>query len=193
MTLYWHSKNSIGIDSGEYSLIVEPLDLGKELKSAKAASVILLTHPQPNLKIPDKTNSFVINNPGEYDVKDFFIFGFGGFEGGIGYTIEVEGVRLCHLSSKKELTDAQLESLSDVDLLVIDVGANDDSNETAAKIVSQIEPRVVIPMGYDTVQKPTTFLKEMGASDIEAQNKLNIKKKDLPQEETKVVLLNAVK
>ncbi|MBI2454176.1 MAG: MBL fold metallo-hydrolase, partial [Parcubacteria group bacterium] len=100
---------------------------------------------------------------------------------------------LAHLSVNKELTDAQLEQLSDVDLLIIDVGSTEDSNEMAAKVVSQIEPRVVIPMGYGADKKPTTFLKEMGASDTEAQNKLNIKKKDLPQEETKIIILNAVK
>lgn len=201
MNLFWHSKNSISIDSGEHSLMVEPLDLDKELRSAKAASVILLTHPQPNLKVPAKTNSFVVANPGEYDVKGFFIFGFGGFDpsadlgagGDIAYTIETEGVRLCHLSVNKELTDAQLENLNSVDILFIDVGSSEDTNETAAKVVSQIEPRVVIPMGYDPAKKPMTFLKEMGASDTEPQNKLNIKKKDLPQEETKIILLNAVK
>lgn len=201
MFLYWHSKNSVSIDSGEHSLMVEPLDLDKELKSAKAASVVLLTQPQSKLKIPAKANSFVINNPGEYDVKGFFIFGFGGFNpsaglgagDGIAYTIETEGVRLCHLSVTKELADAQLENLNSVDILFIDVGSSEDAHEAAAKVVSQIEPRVVIPMGYDPAKKPMTFLKEMGASDAEPQNKLNIKKKDLPQEETKIILLNASK
>lgn len=192
MTLYWHGQNSLGIDSGDNSLVVDPLDVEKELKSAKAANVVLLSLPEA-VKLPAKTESFVINNPGEYDVKGFFIFGLGDFSGGIAYTIEAEGMRLAHLSVNKELTDAQLEQLSDVDLLIIDVGSTEDSNEMAAKVVSQIEPRVVIPMGYGADKKPTTFLKEMGASDTEAQNKLNIKKKDLPQEETKIIILNAVK
>lgn len=173
-------------------MAVDPLDLEKELRSAKAASVVVLTHPD-GAKITAKTNSFVINNPGEYDAKGFFVLGFGDFGENLVYTIEAEGIRLCHLSGlEKELTDAQLESLADVDVLLIDVGVTDDANETASKIVNQIEPRIVIPMGYNPDKKPTTFLKEMGASEIEPQNKLNIKKKDLPQEETKVVVLNSV-
>lgn len=200
MVLYWHGKNSVSIESGGFTLLVDPLDLEKELKSAKPADVVLLSRPS-GLKLPAKTVSFVIANPGEYDVKGFFILGFGGLNpsaglgsgDGVAYTIESEGMRIVHLSLDKELTAAQLESLSDVDVLVIDVGVDDDINETAAKIVGQIEPRIVIPVGYDAVKKPMIFLKEMGASDVEGQNKLSLKKKDLPQEETKVVLLNAAK
>ncbi len=174
-------------------MIVDPLDLEKELKSAKAANVVALSQPE-GIKIPAKTSSFVIANPGEYDVKGFFVLGLGGFNSGITYTIEMEGVRLCHLSrTEKELADAQLENLSDVDVLLIDVGATDDENEVASKIVNQIEPRIVIPIGYNHEKKPSTFLKEMGASDVEPQNKLNLKKKDLPQEETMTLLLNVTK
>lgn len=192
MNLYWYGKNSVGIDSGEYSLVVSPLDLEKELKSAKVANVVLASsEKEEDRKI--KTTSFLINNPGEYDVKGFFIMGFGGFGENMAYTIEVEGARVCHLSGlNKELTDGQIESLSDIDILLIDIGTTEDSNETASKIVNQIEPRIVIPIGYNPEKKPSIFLKEMGASEVEPQNKLNIKKKDLPQEETKIVVLNAV-
>ena len=192
MNLFWYGQNSVGIDSGEHSLVVDPLDLEKELKSAKAADVVMLSRP-PEVKIPSKTNSFIIDNPGEYDIKGFFVLGFGDFSKNIAYVIETEGIKVCYLSGlDKELTDAQLESLSDVDILAIDVGETSEQNEIASKIVNQIEPRIIIPIGYDAAKKPSTFLKEMGASEVEAQNKLNIKKKDLPQEETKVVVLNAV-
>lgn len=204
MNLYWYGKNSVGIDSGEYSLVASPLDLEKELKSAKAANVVLASQENETAQGESrsseeregksvKTNSFLINNPGEYDVKGFFVMGFGGFGENMAYTIEVEGARVCHLSGlNKELTDGQIESLSDIDILLIDIGLTDDSNEIASKIVNQIEPRIVIPIGYNPEKKPSIFFKEMGASDVEPQNKLNIKKKDLPQEETKMIVLNVV-
>ncbi|MFY9492905.1 MAG: MBL fold metallo-hydrolase [Minisyncoccia bacterium] len=192
MNLFWYGQNSVGIDSGGHSLVVDPLDLEKELKSAKAASVVLLS-PAREVKAPAKTNSFIVNNPGEYDVKGFFVLGLGDFGGGTVYIIETESIRICYLAGlDQELSDAQLESLSDVDVLVIDVGETGEQNETASKIVGQIEPRIIVPMGYDAAKKPSTFLKEMGASEAEPKNKLNIKKKDLPQEETEVVVLNAV-
>ncbi|MBI2466156.1 MAG: MBL fold metallo-hydrolase [Candidatus Sungbacteria bacterium] len=193
MNLYWYGQNSIGVDSGGHSLVVDPLDLEKELKSAKAAEVVLLSRPQKT-KIPVKANSFVINNPGEYDIKGFFVLGFGDFAENIAYIIEAEGVKICYLTGlNKELSDVQLEALSEVDILAIDVGETSETNEVAAKIVNQVEPRMVVPIGYNAAGKPTTFLKEMGASEAETQNKLNIKKKDLPQEETKILLLNVTK
>ena len=191
MNLFWYGKNSLGVDSGGQTLVVEPLDLEKELKSAKAAAVVLLSQTKVTEAPAAKTNSFIINNPGEYDIKGFFVLGFGDFSKSIAYVIEAEGIKVCYLSGlDKELTDAQLESLSDVDILAIDVGETSEQNEIASKIVNQIEPRIIIPIGYDAAKKPSTFLKEMGASEVEAQNKLNIKKKDLPQEETEVVILN---
>ena len=171
--------------------MVDPLDLEKELKSAKASSVVLLTEKSSKIKIPSKTTSFVVTNPGEYDVKGFFILGFGDFHNNIAYVIEAENIKVCYLTGlDKELTDAQLETLPDVDVLLIDVGTGEDANEIASKIVNQIEPRIVVPIGYDPAKKPSTFLKEMGASEIEPQKKLNIKKKDLPQEETKLIVLD---
>src|SRR3990167_2285380 len=154
MNIFWYGQNYIGVDSNGRSLVVDPLDLEKELKSAKAAEVVLLSRPQ-KIKIPAKTNSFVINNPGEYDIKGFFVLGFGDFAENIAYIIETEGIKVCYLTGlNKELSDAQLESLSEVDILAIDVGETSEANEIAAKVVNQVEPRMVVPIGYDAAKKP---------------------------------------
>jgi len=63
------------------------------------------------------------------------------------------------------------------------------------EIINEIEPRIVIPMHYKIpglkvdVESADKFLKEMGASKAEKMAKLKISKKDLPQEEMKVILL----
>ena len=201
MTLYWHGGNCVSIQNKEAELVIDPQDLEKELKLAKPAEVFLLTRlpdgqasDSKSVKIPAKSSSFIINMPGEYDTKGFFVMGLGEIVGGVIYIVESEGIRVCHLPDiKKELTDEQLEMISDVDVLLADIGNNDDSNEITAKVINQIEPRIVVPMGYDPAKKQKTFLEEMGASGNEPQNKLSIKKKDLPQEETEIVILNAVK
>ena len=67
--------------------------------------------------------------------------------------------------------------------------------KAAAKIVSQIEPRIVIPMHYMLanlrfkLEKVDEFLKEMGVKNAEAQPKLAIKLRDFTSEETKVIVL----
>lgn len=193
MHLYWHGGKSVTLVGGDHSLKIDPPDLGKELKSAKAVDVVLLSQNSAVETIA-AASPFVVDNPGEYDVKGFFILGLGGFAEGTVYIIETDGVRLCHLDGvNRELTDPELEGLADIDILIVDTGLNDDANETAAKIVGQIEPRIVIPVGHDPTKKPDTFLKEMGASEVEPVSKVVIKKKDLPTEETRVILLNAVK
>jgi uncharacterized protein len=194
MVLFWHGDNCVSIQNQEAELVIDPQDIEKELKSAKAAEVFLLSSGQKLSKASLKSDSFIIDMPGEYDTKGFFIMGLHGITDMVTYIIESEGIRVCRLSGiKKELTDEHLEDISDVDILVIDIGNNSDANEISAKIVNQIEPRIIIPIGYESLKPPKTFLEEMGASENEQQNKLSIKKKDLPQEETKVIILNAVR
>ena len=194
MVIFWHGGNCVSIQNQEAELVIDPQDIEKDLKLAKSAEVFLLSSDSKSVKIPAKSSSFIINMPGEYDTKGFFVMGLGEIVDVVIYIVESEGIRVCHLPDiKKELTDEQLEMISDVDVLLADIGNNDDSNEITAKVINQIEPRIVVPMGYDPAKKQKTFLEEMGASGNEPQNKLSIKKKDLPQEETEIVILNAVK
>jgi L-ascorbate metabolism protein UlaG (beta-lactamase superfamily) len=194
MNLYWHGDNCVSIQNSDAELVVDPQDIEKELKSAKSAEVFLLSSGQKLSKTASKSSSFIIDMPGEYDTKGFFVMGLHDVVDTVTYIVESEGIRVCHLPGvKKELTDEQLENISDVDILVIDIGNGSDANEIAAKVVNQIEPRIVIPVGYESAKPPKTFLEEMGASENEQQNKFSIKKKDLPQEETEVVILNVSK
>ncbi len=187
MILYWHGGTCVSLESAGSRLITNPFSAEKEPK--EEAGVILLS--EQSQKHSAKT-SFVINTPGEYDAKGFFVMASLGQNGNLDYTIEAEGVRIYYLSrAKEELSDEQLEGLDNIDVLIIGAGDSRDDNEIAVKIVNQIEPRLAVPIGFK--EKPTIFLKEMGSGDVEAQNKLVIKKKDLPQEETETAVLNITK
>ena len=157
--------------------------------------MLLVTHDHPdhnNVK-GVKGTPFVIQGPGEYEVKEVFIHGIPSFhddkegkERGLNtiYVIEAEEMRFCHLGDlgQKQLTDEQLEKIEAVDVLMIPVGGKYtiDSSE-AQKIISQIEPKIVIPMHYalpksnsklDDVSK---FLKTMGKPSVVPQDKLVVK------------------
>jgi len=90
---------------------------------------------------------------------------------------------------QKQLTDEQLEKIDGVDVLMIPVGGEFTIDSTAAqKIISQIEPKIVIPMHYalpklkiklDEVSK---FLKTMGKPSIAPQDKFTLKASALPKE-----------
>ena len=140
---------------------------------------------------------FVLSTPGECETKGVLVTAVQGHEAGqIFLRVDSEYLSVGHLgNAKKELTDKQLEVLGDVDILIVPVGNGDVYDATeAAKAVNAIDPRIVIPMWYksdnDASSKPVSeFLKAFGAKDIVEEAKTIIKKKDLPQEDTRVIVL----
>lgn len=152
---------------------------------------------------------FLIQGPGEYEVKEVFIQGIPSFhddkdgkEKGTNtiYVIEAEDMRFCHLGDigQKQLTDEQLEKIDGVDVLMVPVGGEFTvSSAEASKIISQIEPKIVIPMHYalpklkfklDEVSK---FLKTMGKKEVAPVDKLTIKQSTLPKEGTTEIVVLA--
>ncbi len=69
------------------------------------------------------------------------------------------------------------------------------SADQAAKLIGQIEPRIVIPIQYQSSGMKSSysglepFLKAMGGKALEPQEKFKIVKKDLPTDDTQVVIL----
>ena len=213
-----NTKNSTGED---VVVAIDPFDksYGLKVPTKFGADIVLVSHEHKdhsNVDLIKETSlspePFVISGPGEYEVKGVMIYGIPAFhddkEGAergeiTMFLIESEGIWLAHLSDlgQKTLEDNQLEQLKEVDVLMTPVGGTFtiDAKE-ASKIISQVEPRVIIPMHYnlpglkfksgaklDGVDK---FIKEEGIKAEEVEGKLKINKKDLPQEETKLFVLN---
>lgn len=206
------SFNDPKAEKKQISILIDPYDnkIGARLISVPS-DILLITHDHydhNNAKVAGE-NAFVINMPGEYEIKGIFIEGIKSFhdnkngkERGVNtiYTIEGDGIKVCHMGDfgQDELSEEQLDSIGDVDILLIPVGGIYTVDpKTAWHIVSQLEPKIVIPMHYQTswLQLPKKlhsveeFLKIAGQKDAKPQNKLVIKQKDLPREETKVIVL----
>jgi L-ascorbate metabolism protein UlaG (beta-lactamase superfamily) len=109
----------------------------------------------------------------------------------------MDEIKICHLGDLgHSLTDKQMEKIDGIDILMIPVGGNFTiSWDEADSVINQVEPRIVIPMHYhlpglkiklDPVDK---FCKEMGVSAKETVSKISLKKKDLPQEKTEVMVM----
>ena len=91
------------------------------------------------------------------------------------YTYKVDGVNVCHLGDLgHELTNEQVKSIEKVDILMIPVGGlYTIDGATAAKVVNQLNPKVVIPMHYKTevlipdfgeLSKVDNFIEKMNGS-----------------------------
>ena len=137
-------------------------------------------------------SGFVVDGPGEYEIKDIFIKGFlsSGKDGKINtiYLISFEGMKLCFLGSlgSTQLPTETLEAIEDIDILFVPVDSLTPA--TAYKLAVSFEPSVIIPMHYtDTSLKQ--LLKEAGEKGGEAVEKFVVKKKDLEGKEGEIVVL----
>ena len=215
MNIVWHGQSFFEIvakdkESKELKIVIDPFDESIGLKVPKTeARILLITHQHPDHsnKKAISNSAFLIEEPGEYEINGVHIKGIPVFhddvqgkERGevIAYVIETEDIRICHLGDfgQKELTSEQLDQLGDIDILMVPIGGVYTIDaKGASKIISQIEPKLVIPMHYQIpklklkLNSLEQFLKEMGSSVVEPQKKLKIKSFNLPKEKTEIAVL----
>ena len=141
---------------------------------------------------------FIIDRPGEYEVKKLFVLGIDVPQAGkniVIYKFEFDDISVAHLGGlNTQLSEEQIERLGQVDILFIPVGGGDVlSGAAAAMVVREIEPRLVIPMEFKIpdltldLTDEQKFLKEMGGN-AEVMPRLKIQRKDLPEDKIKVVV-----
>lgn len=153
-------------------------------------------------------NPYVVHGPGEYEISDVLITGVAAYhdnkrgqEYGRNtiYIIHMDDLAICHLGDLGHiLQEEQLEEVADADVLLVPIGGNRTIDATqAAEVISQVEPRIVIPMHYAFTgsegQTPLgKFRREMGIETLDAQPKLTVNRNTLPAE-TQIVLLSPLR
>lgn len=194
------------VSHGDLTLAFNPPSKDSKLKSVKFGSDIVLStlnHPDfngvENASFGER-EPFVINGPGEYEIKGVAVRGFPSpatYDGekniNTVYAITLEGMNLCFLGAlgSPELTPQAVEALDDIDILFVPVGGSGTINHSQAeKLAVQLEPKAVIPMHYDAASLKS-FLKEAGAEDAKPQEKLTLKRKDLDGKEGEIIVLQA--
>lgn len=172
------------------------------------ASIVTVSHNHSMHNCIERVGGHphVVRGPGEYEISDVLITGVASYHdnqrGEIRgrntiYVIHMDDLVLCHLGDLGHtLQESQLEEVADADILFIPIGGGNSLNPTqAAEAISQIEPRMVIPMHYaatptgEASSELTLFCREMGVETIEPQPKLSITRNSLPVE-MQVVLLS---
>jgi L-ascorbate metabolism protein UlaG (beta-lactamase superfamily) len=200
-------QDKIGTDG--ITLTTDPFNKEIGLKAPNFESDIVTVshdHYDHNNVSSLRGNVFVIDSPGEYDYKEVLVQGIDSYhdnkegeERGKNtiYRIEMDDLSLCHLGDLgHSLSDKQLSKLSGIDILFIPVGGKYTLDaKKAVEVVSQIEPRIVIPMHYKIdgltldIDPVDAFVKELGIKPTN-EEKLKISKKDLPQEDMELVILS---
>ncbi|MCD6178009.1 MBL fold metallo-hydrolase [bacterium] len=215
MRIKWYGQSLFEIitkpqQNSEVRIVIDPFDKSLGLSVPKLEADILLVthhhHDHCNIEAVAGT-PFLIDGPGEYEVKGVYIKGIPAFHDNVFgkergrvtmFTIDSEDIKICHLSDigQNELTEKQIEEIGEVNILMIPTGGvYTIGPKEASRIINQLEPQVVIPMHYQIpklklkLEGIDKFLKVMGIKELEQINKLLIKKKDLLGEKTRVVIL----
>ena len=146
----------------------------------------------------------IVQGPGEFEIAGASVVGVTTWLGkdkaagrNVSYVIELEDVRIGHLGGIGHVpTSDQVEEMGNIDILMLPVGGGGAlDGPPAAETVSLLEPKLVIPMQYQTdVEKQKLdpvdrFLKEMGLKSPERHAKIAVTRSSLP-DETQVLVLD---
>ncbi|OGC70716.1 hypothetical protein A2415_03700 [candidate division WWE3 bacterium RIFOXYC1_FULL_39_7] len=200
------------IKGKDLNIVIDPYDSQIGYKLPKMdADVVLVSHDHFDHNGAAGVSGYklLVNTAGEYEVSDVIINGIqtfhddkNGSERGsnIIYSIDIDGINLLHLGDLgHELSDSVIEKLGTVDVLMIPVGGTYTIDaETAAKVISSIEPSVVIPMHYQTpdlkgieLGSLDKFLDEMGVeNNIKKLDKFKLNSKSELPDDTEIVVLS---
>lgn len=215
MNISWHGLSAFQLVSkspnGEATIVIDPYDNKTGLRFPRTieAHLALVSHNEADANNTESLQGdpFIVSDPGEYEVKGIFVFAISAPTEGedkkagiqnLIFRIEAEGMQIAHLGAlDRELTDEELQELQNIDILMVPVGGGRVMTpNTAAAVIGQIEPRVVIPMTHalpnvkEKLSGINDFCKAMGACRQEETTKFKISRKDLPEEDMVIMKLS---
>src|SRR6266478_2026623 len=188
----------------------QPADLpqGEARRLGKVnASIVTISHNHAghNYAAGVGGQPHIVRGPGEYEISDVLITGVASYHDSkrgqeLGrntiYVIHMDDLIICHLGDLGHtLQEEQLEEVADADILLVPIGGQNTINAAqAAEVISQVEPRIIIPMHYHPATGEASspldkFCREMGIETINTQPKLVVTRSALPAE-TQVVILS---
>lgn len=198
-------------------VITDPYDRSVGLDIGRpTAHIVTVSHNHPDHNNvaavrPARERVVVIDGPGEYEVGGVLITGVRTFHdkhkgAELGrntvYVVHLDDVVFCHLGDlAHELTSQQIDEIGNVDVLFVPVGGGETIGPAeAASVISQIEPRIVVPMHYafegqqrllETLAPLDGFLHELGIKEHTAEERLTLTPGNLPgdAEQTRIVVM----
>lgn len=210
MDIYWYGQSCFKFKGKSSVVVIDPFDpefTGLKLPKDLEAQIVLVSHAHKDHNYVEAVsgNPLVVAGPGEYEKSSVSVVGVStshdtqeGQERGKNtlYQMLIDGVSVVHVGDLGHvLTEEEVSQIDEVDVLMVPVGGiYTIDGEKAAKVVAQLEPKIVIPMHYQIpglkaeIEGAEPFLKEMGVENAQPQPKLSITKDKLPEETTVVVL-----
>ena len=192
MDVTWLGHGCFRLRGRNAAVVTDPYPPAIGLKLSRMdADVVTISHEHENHNYTQVVrDAYEIRGPGEYEVAGVYVIGVPTFhdsEKGAKrgpntiYLIEIDDVRICHLGDLGHgLGDAEAETVSSADVLLVPVGGRTAINAAeAAEVVRQIK------LQLDPIDR---FLKEMAVTSPDPQPKLSVQRSS-GEYETKVVVL----
>ena len=204
MIITYHGKGHIKLVTGDVTLSLGPVSKSSKRRQTKYGSDIAmlpLIHPDydgvDNVTLGNKT-PFVIKGAGEYEVNNIFVNTFSSKVNrekidymANSFVFNFDGMRIVYIGQIKELLPSEhKEIIDEVDILFVPI-SGDEMNLNpydAYKLSLGLEPKIIIPIDYNEKTLPI-FLKESSSDEVKLVEKLTIKKKDLVDKKSEVILL----
>jgi len=187
----YKGANTVVISTKKGTIVTDPQLSLVGLKDITTKDVIELS-TEARFALNSENARLVIEGPGEYGIADFDIHGIAAQrhldadgKASTIYRIEAGEIRVALVGNIYEkLSEAQLEEIGLVDVLIIPVGGNGYTLDAtgAATLTRLIDPKVVVPIHfadpavkYEVPQDELdTFIKELGVP-VEEAPKLKLK------------------
>ncbi|HET7686404.1 MAG TPA: MBL fold metallo-hydrolase [Candidatus Limnocylindria bacterium] len=208
MEITWYGRACFRLKGREATVITDPCPPSTGFVAGKHdVQLLTLSHAHADHTYTRSiTAGLTLTRPGEYETANVLVNGVRTFHDGergaergenIVFSIEIDGVHVAHLGDLGHLlTEEQLSELGPVDVLLVPAGGVFTLPPAeAAEVVSQVSPKIVVPMHFQVdgastdLLPPDTFLHEMAVEPIR-QPKASVTPSSLP-DETQVVLLEA--
>jgi len=216
MEIIYLGHSSFLIKTKKARVVIDPFDpqmVGLKFSKIKA-DIVTVSHNHHDHNRTDliEGEPLIINLPGRFEKQEVKINGYSSFhdknEGAergknILFKFTTENISILHCGDLGMVPkDNLFDKIGNVDILMLPVGGfYTISPQEAVQVVKKLEPALVLPMHYNQkglnkaefsqLAPVETFLKEMNVSeDLSWQDELVIKKTDLPEEITKIILLS---
>lgn len=209
MDIQFYGANAFVLSNKHTRIVIDDnlADLGaKSITKAGDIAIFTGAHGAPAVE-----TKLILDQPGEYEVSDVSVYGIqlrshmdeDKQKNAVAYKLIFDDIRLLvagHIHP--DLSDRQLEAIGTVDVLVVPVGGNGYTLDPvgAAKLIKNIEPKLVIPAHFDdgslafpVPQQPlAAALTTLGIEPNQTTEKLRLKASDLA-EATELIVLERAK
>ncbi|MFZ5967836.1 MAG: MBL fold metallo-hydrolase [Bacillota bacterium] len=217
ISIKWFGHASFGISDNEgMKIVTDPYGEGLGYNFPKVSTNILtVSHQHYDHNYIEALQEYAcyIRGVGEFSSDNIDVKGIASYhdeeKGALRgpnniYTFKIDKVRICHLGDLGHLlTKEEILDIGRVDILMIPVGGLYTIDaQNAAKVIEQIDPKIVIPMHYKTevlpedfgaVDKVDKFLSRMKGWKVEKLDVLEINESQLKQLKDKTIVLLSYK